>query len=161
MSYKKDFRRAYEGELIGDQLYHSLSERTADVELRKKFSAIAAVERATHAVLKPIAGRLGIVPRESYILETVARRCSEIERLSWSEFLGKAVREWPGYISRFKALYEMAPTDDLPALSYLIEHEVALVNFVTEEFRCAGSFEAMSFLEDYLGRVGEPVSGAR
>lgn len=128
--YEFALRSAYEGELVGAKLYAHLANVAGEPDAQKGFMAIANVERATFKALESIAQCHGIAPRHEHIDSLVLRRIGELSCIGWHEFLQKANSEWPNFIARFEALHLMAPDEDKAALERLIEHEVALVNFV-------------------------------
>jgi hypothetical protein len=95
---------AYQGELIGESVFHELANRSMVSDQKAKLRAIADVERHTGWRLKPIAERLGIEASDAQRLRVIERRVSELESLAWPEFIDKALRDWPPYIARFEAL---------------------------------------------------------
>jgi hypothetical protein len=147
--YTDGLRQAYEGELVGERLYRLLATRCTEKAHRSSLTAIADVERCTHTVLAPIALRLQIHPSEADLWSRVERRVLQLERLSWSEFLEKALVEWPPYIAEFEALERMAPPGDGPSLAFVVEHERVLVEFARLEHDDPGSAGALNLLESF------------
>ncbi|MCP4390891.1 MAG: hypothetical protein GY802_21525, partial [Gammaproteobacteria bacterium] len=52
------------------------------------------------------------------------------------------------YLDDFKALEQMAPAEDLPALERLTEHEVVVIDFAKKEL--AGDADSLAALLQYL-----------
>jgi hypothetical protein len=149
-AYRDGIRAAYEGELIGERLYRMLAHGRRDADQRTKLDAIADVERLTNARLRPVAERLGIVPIDAELQAVVVRRAAELSALSWSEFIDKANREWPPYIVRFEALQPLAPSSDVAIVRSVVQHEIALVEFVRLEQSAVGSQTSLRVLEAFL-----------
>jgi hypothetical protein len=150
-SYAQIVKWVYEGELAADMVYHALSARASDPDVRSKFGAIGAIERHTHRCLKPAADRLGIFPEQPE-LETVAtRRIAELEPIPWRTFIERAHESWPAYIAYFERLRARAPVEDQAAMQTLVAHEVALVEFIRAEFIM--STHTVAILHRYLQRA--------
>jgi hypothetical protein len=132
-TYRDQISAAYQGELVGEYLYRGLAERAANPDQKAKLAAIANVERLTHGRLRPIAERLGITATEAEWRPVVERRAKELGSMSWPHFIEEAVRDWPPYIARFEALLVLAPAGDATSIQLLVDHEVALVEFVRLE----------------------------
>ena len=150
--YLDGIRRAYTGELIGEGTYRELATRCSDPDRQSKLAAIADVERLTHERLKPIALRHGIAVADSTWRPIVERRVEELASLSWLDFMDMASRDWPPYILRFEALRQIAPACDIDTIQMLVDHEVALVEFVHLERSGSGSARSLRPLHIYLGR---------
>ena len=125
-----------------------MSELREDPDQRKKLAAIADVERRTHTVLEDVASRLGIEPALAQIEATVARRALELKKLTWFEFIEKAMPDRPPYIDRFEDAERLAPPIDAPAPRLLVDHDLALVKFVRLERR--HSHDSLRPLEAFL-----------
>jgi len=148
-AYHNGIQQAYLGEIIGERLYRSLANRASQAEV-SKLNAIADVERLTHERLRPIADRLGIQADEAELNEVVMHRTTELSALTWAGFVDQAVTRWPPYIARFEALKSMAPRIDVPAIQYLVQHEIALVQFVRLEKEALGSMSSLLILQSFL-----------
>lgn len=149
-AYRDGISSAYRGELIGERLYRELGNRSTVGDQKAKLHAIADVERQTHCRLQPIAERLGIVAREAQWMRVVERRVSELESLTWPDFIAAALRDWPPYIERFAALKLLAPARDADAIQRLVDHEAALVAFARLEHDAMGSNASFSSLQKFL-----------
>jgi hypothetical protein len=149
-AYHNGIQQAYLGEIIGEHLYRNLSNRVSQADQISKLNAIADVERLTHERLRPIADRLGIQADEAQLNEVVIHRTEELSALTWAGFVDQAVTRWPPYIARFEALKPMAPQIDVPAIQYLVQHEIALVQFVRLEKGALGSMSSLKILQSFL-----------
>jgi hypothetical protein len=147
-SYNARIKRAYEGEIVGGQLYGHLSVLSEDASCRQKLSTIAEVEGRTRGVLEPMAMRLGIEANARDIQARVERRVAEWRQLNWLAFIRKALAEWPPYISEFEAMERLAPECDKVALRLVVNHEMALVEFARLEH--AGSAQSLEPLRKFL-----------
>jgi hypothetical protein len=58
------------------------------------------------------------------------------------------VERYPAYLEEFNALEQMAPSEDLEALSILTTHEVAVIDFAEKEL--AGNSGSLTPLLQYL-----------
>jgi hypothetical protein len=113
------------------------------------------VEGATHRVLGPVAARLGISIAADEVKATVTRRTAELSQLTWPEFIARARRDWPAYIDRFKALRNLAPPTDREALDHLVEHEIALVEFILAECSGAQGERSIEILYRYVRSLAD------
>ena len=151
--YTDAIRKAYAGEIAGERLYRALGLECEHPQNRIKFLAIAAVEALTNQRLRPIATRLGIEPDEAEMKFTIERRARELRVLSWREFIRKAAADWPPYIAEFEALAAAAAPGDESVLQGLVDHERALVRFVSIEadgLAVGTSENSLAPLDDYL-----------
>lgn len=150
--YREGIRTAYEGEVIGDNLYRRLAARRADLDQKAKLAAIADVERLTHRRLGPIAVRLGITLVEAEWRRIAERREHELAALTWHALIEGATRDWPPYVERFEALGALAPVGDKAIIQLLIDHEVALLTFARLEHSAIGSPASLPPLNAFLER---------
>jgi hypothetical protein len=148
--YHNGIQQAYLGEIIGERLYRNLANRASQADQISKLNAIADVERLTHERLRPIADRLGIQADEAQLNGVVMHRTKELSALTWAGFVDQAVTRWPPYIAMFEALRPMAPRIDVPAIQCLVQHEIALVQFVRLEKEALGSMSSLKILQSFL-----------
>jgi hypothetical protein len=150
MTYLDHLLRAYEGELVGEALYRRLAEASQDADRRLKLMLIADVERRTNRLLQPLAERFQVHALPARIDEAVQRRVVELQVLSWKDFARKAASDWPPYIAQFQVLRDLAPTPDQATLQVVVDHEVALVEFIRLECADAPIATSIQPLERYL-----------
>jgi hypothetical protein len=153
MTYVDGVLQAYEGELIGERLYAGVAAARGEQDAQQRFALIAAVERATHTLLQPVAARLGLKASEERVSAAVRKRTPELAALSWPEFVRKAMHDWPPFVPRFEALRALAPADDAAVLEMVVEHERALVEFIRRE--AVGDAASLEPLQQYLARTCE------
>ncbi len=158
IAYRKGIYTAYQGELIGECLYRELAKRSTDPIQKAKLDAVADVECLTHSTLRPIADRLNIALSEAEWRSIVERRANELAPLAWPDFIRRAMRDWPPYIVSFQALQPLAPHRDATSIQFLVDHEVALVDFARAETAAIGSGSSLLVLEEFLRKAREPLN---
>jgi hypothetical protein len=152
-AYRDRILSAYRGELVAESVYRELANRSTVDDQKLKLRAIADIEGHTAGRLEPIAERLGIQVSDAERLRVAERRVSELESLSWPDFIEKALRDWPPYIARFEAVKRLAPAGDLVRIQWLVDHEVALVAFAQIEHEAMGSHESYDKLHAFLDAI--------
>jgi hypothetical protein len=133
------------------RVFHALSARAVDPDVRSKFAAMAGIERHTQRSLQPAAERLGIFAEQTDLEAVVTQRVAELEPLPWRTFIERAHESWPAYIAHFEQLRDRAPVEDRAAMQTLVAHEVALVEFIRAEL--AMSTNTVAILHKYLQRA--------
>jgi hypothetical protein len=136
--------------LVGETLYRLLAEGSQDGNRRRKLMLIADVEQRTNRLLRPLAERLQVQALQARIDEVVQRRVVELQGLSWKDFARKAASDWPPYIAQFQALRDFAPAGDQATLQVVVDHKVALVEFIRLECADAPISTSIQPLERYL-----------
>jgi hypothetical protein len=131
-------------------VYRLLAEHEKFAEQRVKLSAIADVESQTARVLEPIAMRLGITCDAGEIEAIAHHRLTELGALSWTQFIERALTNWPPYVAEFEALAENSPHSDRPAMRLLVAHERALVEFLHLERSHPHALASVAPLRNFL-----------
>ena len=149
--YRHGILRAYDGEFVAEKVYRELARRCAQYDQRAKFNAIADIERLTCRRLQLIAARLSMTPSMADWQLVVERRVADLALLSWFDFIDKALRDWPPYVTQFEALKRLAPAGDERPMQQLIDHEVVLVQFARLEHGDQG-IQSLRTLQDFLGQ---------
>jgi hypothetical protein len=144
-AYRDGISWAYQGELIGESVYRELANCSIIGDQKAKL-------RASWR-LKPIAERLGIEVSDAQRLGVIERRVSELQSLTWPDFIEKALRDWPPYIARFEALKQLAPAGDVDIIQWLVDYEVALVAFARTEQDAMGSNASFLKLQIFLDKI--------
>ena len=136
----------YEDEISGEAYFYALADHFAE---RDKIILLAKTERFAARAIEPLLEKYGLVPRHESDLKNEGRSYLELHQsYSWHEFMAYIVERYPAYLDEFNALEQMAPSEDLEALSILTTHEVAVIDFAEKEL--AGDSDSLAPLLQYL-----------
>jgi len=146
ITYLTTLLRYYEEEVRGEAYFYALAEHFEETE---KVALLARVERAAAESVRPLV--------EKYQLETTCQ--TDLHRrgrsnlyghqaYSWIQFMAYIIERYPRYLVEFKALENMAPADDFPALQHLTEHQGAVIEFAGRELN--GDSDSIQPLLEYL-----------
>ena len=136
----------YEEEVEGEAYFHELAD---NFEEEGKLTLLARVERRAAESVVPLLKKYKLVPKDESELK--ARGEGHVQRhasFDWLEFMAYMVNRYPSYLEEFMALEKIAPEEDLYALNYLTEHEVATIEFAKREL--TGDPESLVPLCNYL-----------
>ena len=136
----------YEEEVEGEAYFHELAD---NFEEEGKLTLLARVERRAAESVVPLLKKYKLVPKDESELK--ARGEGHVQRhasFDWLEFMAYMVTRYPSYLEEFMALEKIAPEEDLYALNYLTEHEVATIEFAKREL--TGDPESLVPLCNYL-----------
>ncbi len=144
--YLDTLLRYYEEEISGEAYFYALADYFDE---RDKMILLAKTERVAAQAIEPLLEKYKLVPRGESELKDLGQSYVELHQsYSWPEFLAYVVERYPGYLDDFAALEQIAPTEDLPALNILTDHEVAVIDFAEKELR--GDPDSLTPLNRYL-----------
>jgi dimethylamine/trimethylamine dehydrogenase len=144
--YLETLLRYYEEEISGEAYFYALADHFAE---RDKIILLARIERVAAQAVEPLLQKYGLVPRSESELKNMERSYLESHQsYNWMEFMTYVTKRYPGYLEDFKALEQMAPIEDLPAINVLTDHEVAVIEFA--EMELAGDPASLAPLQRYL-----------
>lgn len=151
----------YEDEVIGEAYFRGLGDRFSVEPQREKLALLAELERRTADVIRPLIDRHGLVPRPRSVLSEAGRiEAAAYRGRGWPDLMQEMAGTYQVFVEEFRALEQMAPDDDRPALSRLTEHELLIIAFAEQEL--AGSPDSLDairrFLEDDLPSKDEASS---
>ena len=144
--YLRTLLSYYEEEFEGEAYFHELADNFED---EGKLTLLARVERRVAESVVPLLKKYKLVPKDESELK--ARGEGHVQRhasFDWLEFMAYMVNRYPSYLEEFMALEKIAPEEDLYALNYLTEHEVATIEFAKREL--TGDPESLVPLCNYL-----------
>ena len=144
--YLRTLLSYYEEEVEGEAYFHELAD---NFEEEGKLTLLARVERRVAESVVPLLKKYKLVPKDESELK--ARGEGHVQRhasLDWLEFMAYMVNRYSSYLEEFMALEKIAPEEDLYALNYLTEHEVATIEFAKREL--TGDPESLVPLCNYL-----------
>ena len=96
--------------------------------------------------------KYALQPRDTAALYAIGKRQASLhENYTWTQFVAHIIHRYPQYRDEFHYLESLAPTDDVPALKQLTEHEVAVIEFAKLE--AAGHSESCQPLHEYIQRT--------
>jgi dimethylamine/trimethylamine dehydrogenase len=145
-NYLTTLLRYYEEEIAGEAYFYALADHFHEKE---KTILLARVERRAAESIQPLLAKYGLEPRSESILNREGRNFLDRHKsCSWPEFMAYIVDRYPGYVDDFRALEQMAPIADLPALNTLTDHEIRVIDFARKEI--TGDPQSLVPLHEYL-----------
>jgi dimethylamine/trimethylamine dehydrogenase len=136
----------YEDEIGGEAYFYALAGHFDESE---KLILLARIERRAAEAIQPLLEKYGLKPRDESVIKCEGLSYLELHQsYSWPEFMAYIVERYPGYLDDFKALEQMAPATDLPALKILTNHEIVVIDFAEKEI--AGDPDSITPLLQYL-----------
>ncbi|MFK7939266.1 MAG: hypothetical protein AB8B82_07800 [Roseovarius sp.] len=138
----------YEEEVEGEAYFHALAERLSDPEERRKMRMVGDVETYAYTAVEPLLTKYNLTPRPRDALQSAARKSAIESEGDYLHFIRKWQVEFPGYIDDFEGLEAMAPSEDVPLLKILTDHEHAAIAFIEKEL--AGAPDSTAPMEHYL-----------
>ena len=148
--YIEGLRQSYYGEIVAEGFYRHLSRAAAEGYRRTALSLIAEVERATHRRLAPFAARFDIRLSDEDRDLRIKTRLQSLGQFDWDIFIQTAHREWPAYLHQFEDLERLAQARGERGLTFLVDHEKALLDFVQRELAQPGSEDALAPMKSYI-----------
>ncbi len=133
-SYLETLLLYYEEEVMGEAYFSELSRHFDEAGAAEKLQLLADVERHAAQAVEPLVRRHKLKPRDARELADLG--AADVRghcKLSWQQFVTYMVERYPAYIDDFEGLERMAPSEDLPALKFLTEHEHAAIDFANRE----------------------------
>lgn len=160
--YLKALLASYEDEVIGEAYFRGLIDRFSVEAQREKLALLAEVERHTAGVIRPLVDRRGLTSRPLAVLSELGRTEAAAYRgVSWPDLMQEMAGTYQVFVEEFRAVEQMAPADDRPALSRLTEHELLIIGFAEKEL--AGRTDSLAairrFLEDFTPAVDTGAPG--
>ena len=145
--YLQTLLRYYEEEISGEAYFYALADHFDE---REKVILLARIERRAAEAVLPLLEKYGLTPRDETVCHSEGKSHLKLHQSqSWPEFMAYMIKRYPGYVDDFRALEQMAPDADLPALNLLTQHEVAVIDFAQKEI--AGDPHSINPLLRYLG----------
>ena len=139
----------YEEEIMGEGYFLSLSKHITEKHQKEKMVMMAEVERYAAKSVMPLLQKYKLQPRPTKILQTIGEEgVKKIVNLSWIEFIQQINDNYPNYLIEFAALEALAPSEDLPLMQILTNHEFAAIEFA--ELELAGVNLSIKPLLEYM-----------
>jgi hypothetical protein len=146
--YRKQITEAYEGEIYGAAFFAALADRfAANEERRRQLEIMRDIEVMTAERMLPVVTRLNLPPANRASIETAARSAAA-KVIDWAPFIEVFHRLAPGFVAKFNTIVAVAPPQDRDIAQFLVDHEVAFVDFTEKEI--AGKPGATDALERLL-----------
>jgi hypothetical protein len=123
---------AYEDEVTGAAYFDGLA--LTCPQQSAFFERCAALERATASQLSALLRKYQLTPRAQTTLEE--RGALDARRKAgndWKKLMQQSIKLYARYVTEFKALEAMGPTEDQPILAALTAHEVQLIEWMRAE----------------------------
>ena len=119
----------YEEEISGEAWYAALAD-LFDGARADKMRLLAAVERHTADIVRPLIEKHGLAVRDPEGLKEEGRTAAARWAGDWDGLLAYMTRTFPGYVTQFRQLEGMGPPADRPMLRRMTEHEEVAIDFL-------------------------------
>jgi hypothetical protein len=132
MQYTLRVLEAYEDEVAGAAYFDGLA--LAYPQQSAFFERCAALERATASQLSALLRKYQLTPRAQITLEERGTLDARREAGSdWRQLMQQSIKSYARYVTEFKALEAVGPTEDQPILAALTAHEIQLIAWMQAE----------------------------
>lgn len=131
--YEKTLLQYWEEEVAGEAFFQTLAARAAEPRNVEKLLLLAAVERRTADIVRPLLSRHGLTPRSDAELRAEGSGDADKVPRDWAALITHMAEGFPAYMPEFHALEAMAPDADRDILSRLTAHEIAAIEFLERE----------------------------
>ena len=146
--YLKTLKLYYEEEIEGEAYFAGLADRLSDPDQKHKMLLLSQVETYAAAAVAPLLQQYGLTPRDGTALHGTGRQQAADAPGTWDGMIADMRDKFPGYVEDFEGLEALAPSEDLPPLKVLTNHEIAAVAFLEAE--AAGAPDPAAALRHYL-----------
>ena len=138
-------RQAYEGEVLGSELFAALAGREPEPDRKRRLVAAQLLEEQTMAAAVALAEHLGVPLAESVkAREAGQQAATALETLDWPDRMQAVAGATGGYRDLYSRLAEVVPDPSHPSVEALLSHERALHAFAAAE--AAGDADSLSLL---------------
>jgi hypothetical protein len=132
--YHQQLIAAYEDEHGGIHWFEAFKEFYTHKSQQEKLDVLVKLEAQTAQVLLKLIRHHNLSTQNEQLLEQAAiRDVKRLSRNSWVELMTLFAHEFPTYLAEFAQCLALAPLEDKPALQQVLDHEIALIEFVTRE----------------------------
>jgi hypothetical protein len=132
MQYTLRVLEAYEDEVAGAAYFDGLA--LAYPQQSAFFERCAALERATASQLSALLRKYQLTPRaQTPLAERGALDARRVAGGDWKRLMQQSIKLYVRYVTEFKALEAMGPTEDQPILAALTAHEIQLIEWMQAE----------------------------
>ncbi len=150
--YVDGIRSAWLGEQFGEVFFTQMAAQATDANLKSKWQRLANLEQVTGSKMADVLSAHGAattIERAVEVDDSVMDRYTEASHqdamLRMKSVVEKAV-------VHFDQLLAVAPDDDVPAVQFLVQHELALLSFVERELE-GDTVHSLDAVEDLLRQV--------
>jgi hypothetical protein len=133
-TYRAGVAELYAAEVLGEGLASRWLELSAGAIQKYKLALFLQLESEAKVRLRPLLARHGLDlvedPRQRSAGAAVAERFASIP---WKDAMAEfAVLARP-YVERFQTLLAAAPAEDVPLVSFMVDHEAAVIRIAQRE----------------------------
>ncbi|MEO1200983.1 MAG: hypothetical protein AAFX39_17470, partial [Pseudomonadota bacterium] len=132
-NYLKTLLLYYEEEIEGEAYFAELACAFDHPDHKRKLELLADVERHAAKVVAPLIAHYDLIPRPAVDLMASGQESARATDANWDALLAEMTKTYPGYVDDFRALERMGPKRDQLLLSFLTEHEIAALAFLSLE----------------------------
>lgn len=146
--YAAGLKMAYEEEIGGETFFAAMAE-VFDGIPAEALTLMARMEAETVRVLTPAVERAGIAIADRDRLRAEGRAEGiALARRGWPDIARMMAEEYGAYVEEFAWTFQAAPEAERDRLQFLIDHEVAIIDFARAWRR--GDADCLRPLRDYL-----------
>jgi hypothetical protein len=132
-AYPACIRDLYESEIFGEAVFLALVEIAKNPREKYQLGTLLQLETETKARLRPFLFHHALSLDETMDLAGVAVAVEGYQALNWPVFAAANIPVVQGFLSRFESILELGPTEDKRILQSMVNHEAAILRWVTME----------------------------
>ena len=158
-SYRAALTIAYEEEISGQAYFANLAAFHLG-RAREALLLMAEMERITVSILAPLVALhdLRIADKDALAAEGTAE-AQAIRHVKWAEIVQQMRDEYPVYVEEFADLHHQAPENEKILLQFLVDHEVAIIDFARLELD--GDDKSIAPLNRYIANAALFLNDAK
>lgn len=123
-------KSAWLGEQYGAAFFNALADTTSDDSLKSCWQTLAKLESVTGGRMADLLATHGESPNTDEIIEISDEMLDDYTAHSHEDAMHHMKPTIEKAIARYDQLLAVAPEDDVPAVQFLVDHELALLDFV-------------------------------
>ena len=141
-SYLAGIGELYAAEVLGEGLASRWLELSSDPDQRYKLGLFLQLESEAKIRLRPLLARYGLNLVEQENQRSAGAAVAEkFASMSWKAALAELAVLAAPFRDRFQALLDAAPPEDVPFVSFMVNHEATVVRIAQREAEGLGSME--------------------
>ncbi|HME41185.1 MAG TPA: hypothetical protein VKG63_19675 [Steroidobacteraceae bacterium] len=141
-AYLAGLAELYAAEVLGEGLASRWLELTSVPDQRYKLELFLQLESEAKVRLRPLLARRGLSLVEDDGLRAAGAAVAEkFAAVPWKSAMAELAVLARPYLERFQTLLDAAPAEDVPWVSFMVDHEASVIRMAQREAEGAGSME--------------------
>jgi hypothetical protein len=133
-AYLAGIAELYAAEVLGEGLASRWLELSPNPEQQYKLSLFLQLESEAKIRLRPLLSKYGLTLVEDQRQRAAGTAVAEkFASMTWTAAMAELAVLAQPYVDRFRALLDAAPPDDVPLVTFMVNHEAAVIRIARHE----------------------------